>query len=78
MSDACHDTMDALPSTRDSRYRLCFEPLVREHPALSFPCDETGDVDLDAMSERAKLSYYYARTFIGREFHRPSVLQRLN
>ncbi len=54
-------------------YELRFQSLFHEGRALSFPCDAQGHVDIDALSERAKLNYLYARSLIGREFARPAV-----
>ena len=39
----------------------------------TFPCDPAGHVDLDAMSERERNSYLYARAVIGRELSMPAV-----
>ena len=55
-------------------YELRFCCLVNEGRALSFPCDASGHVDLDALSERARRNYFYARTVNGREFTLPAVL----
>jgi hypothetical protein len=54
-------------------YELRFQSLFDDGRGLAFPCDATGHVDLDAMSERARLNYLYARTVIGREFATPAV-----
>ena len=54
-------------------YELRFQSLFAEGRALAFECDAGGHVDLDALSERAKLNYLYARTVIGRDFALPSV-----
>lgn len=54
-------------------YELRFQSLFDEGRGYAFPCDATGHVDLDAMSERARLNYLYARTVIGREFATPAV-----
>ncbi|MCW5657216.1 MAG: hypothetical protein KIT60_05910 [Burkholderiaceae bacterium] len=54
-------------------YELRFRSLFDEGRGFSFPCDAAGHVDLDAMSERARLNYLYARTVIGREFATPAV-----
>ncbi|WP_280151179.1 hypothetical protein [Piscinibacter sp. XHJ-5] len=59
--------------TYSHRYELRFQSLFNEGRALAFPCDAHGRVDLDAMSERARNNYYFARTVIGREFAMPSV-----
>jgi hypothetical protein len=55
------------------RYMLRFQSLFAEGRALAFECDAGGHVDLDALSERAKLNYLYARTVIGRDFATPFV-----
>lgn len=54
-------------------YELRFQSLFHKGRGLAFPCDAKGHVDLDAMSERARLNYLYARTVIGREFATPDV-----
>jgi hypothetical protein len=54
-------------------YELRFRSLFDDGRGFSFPCDATGHVDIDAMSERARLNYLYARTVIGREFATPAV-----
>ena len=55
-------------------YRLRFSSLLGDAAARMFPCDAHGRVDLDALSERARNEYFYARTVIGREFRAPAVL----
>jgi hypothetical protein len=57
-----------------ARYELRFQSLFNEGRALAFPCDEGGRVELDALSEKARLNYLYARAVVGREFHAPAVL----
>jgi hypothetical protein len=56
-----------------ARYELRFSSLFDEGRGLSFPCDAEGHVDIDALSQRARLNYFYARTVIGREFTVPAV-----
>ncbi len=56
-----------------SGFELRFQSLFNEGRALAFPCDTRGEVDLDALSERARSNYFYARTVIGREFAVPAV-----
>lgn len=51
-----------------------FASLFREGYELAFPCDTAGHVDLDAMSERARENYFFARAMIGREFATPKVV----
>ena len=52
---------------------LRFDPLFGVGPALSFPCDAAGRVDLDSLAERARCNYFYARAVIGRHFGMPAV-----
>jgi hypothetical protein len=65
----------ATPTDRQAlAFELRFASLFNEGRALAFPCDASGQVDIDAMSERARSNYFYARTVIGREFAYPAVL----
>jgi len=57
-------------------YELRFQSLFDEGRGYAFPCDARGQVDMDAMNERARLNYLYARTVIGREFATPAVRHR--
>jgi hypothetical protein len=54
-------------------FMLRFDPLFGVGPALSFPCDAAGRVDLDSLAERARSNYFYARAVIGRQFAMPAV-----
>lgn len=58
------------------RYQLRFQSLFDEGRGFAFDCDAGGHVDLDALSERARINYFYARTVIGREFAMPCVEPR--
>lgn len=52
---------------------LRYQSLFREGRGFSFPCDERGGVDLDALSERARNNYLFARAMVGRELATPEV-----
>jgi hypothetical protein len=54
-------------------YMLRFESLFDGGRAMAFECDAGGQVNLDKLSERARLNYLYARTVIGRDFAMPRV-----
>ena len=56
---------------------LRFGSLFDEGRALTFPCDAQGRVQLDALSERARANYLYARAVVGREFATPAVVREL-
>ncbi len=60
-------------TTAASGFQLRFQSLFHEGRALSFPCDVGGTVQLDALSERARTNYLYARAVVGREFAVPVV-----
>ena len=56
----------------NSNYEIRFNSLFRGH-GLCFPCDEKGQVELDALSDRARENYLYARAVVGVEFAYPTV-----
>ena len=62
-----------IASHERGHFELRFQSLFNGGRALAFPCDASGHVDMDAMSERALSNYLYARTVIGREFAMPAV-----
>jgi hypothetical protein len=64
-------TRTSLP---DPGYEIRFQSLFKPGRALSFPCDAQGRVELDALSDRARDNYLYARAVVGREFAFPAVL----
>lgn len=66
------------PSAIEAQFQLRFQSLFNEGRALVFPCDQAGHVDMDALSERARHNYLYARTVIGREFATPAVIPALH
>ena len=49
-----------------------------EGRGLAFPCDCNGQVDLDALSDRARSNYLYARAVVGREYRQPAVCRSLS
>ena len=55
-------------------YQLRFQSLFQQGRGYAFPCDATGRVDMDLLSDQARNNYFYARTVIGREFAAPAVL----
>lgn len=61
-------------SSNSGHYELRFQSLFSEGRALAFPCDATGHVYLDALSERAMENYLYARAVVGREYATPLVV----
>jgi hypothetical protein len=63
--------IDTVPG---SGYEIRFQSLFNAGRALSFPCNAQGHVQLDALSDRARDNYLYARAVVGREFAVPAVL----
>ncbi len=62
------------PSCGDTNHELRFRSLFQDGRALSFPCNAAGQVPMDALSERLRHNYLYARAVIGREFFLPEVI----
>jgi len=56
-------------------HQIRFQSLHHEGRALAFPCDEQGRVALDALSEKARQNYLFARAVVGREYAYPVVLR---
>ena len=56
-----------------TRFQIRFRSLFHEGRGYAFPCDATGHVDLDALSERGRCNYLFARAMVGREFATPSI-----
>ena len=57
-------------------FEIRFESLYQAGKALAFPCDAMGHVEMDALSERARINYLYARAVVGREYAAPAVVTR--
>jgi hypothetical protein len=54
-------------------FQLCFRSLFQSGRGYAFPCDDAGHVDLDALSDRARNNYFFARAMVGRELSVPAV-----
>jgi hypothetical protein len=63
------------PHRERSAFELRFESLFHAGRGLAFPCDAAGGVDLDSLSERARINYFVARTTVGRDYSVPRVLR---
>jgi hypothetical protein len=61
-------------SAAPSAFELRFPSLSGAGCALSFPCDASGSVHMDSLSERARNNYLLARALMGRDYGWPSVL----
>jgi len=57
----------------DGAFEIRFRSLFNEGRGLSFPCDAQGQVALDALSDRARDNYLYARAVMGMEVAWPDV-----
>ena len=56
-----------------THFELRFQSLFDSGRGFAFPCDPTGHVDLDELSDRARNNYLYARAVVGRELSVPAV-----
>ena len=67
-------TMAQIASMSDAfGFEVHFHALFRQGFELVFPCDADGHVDLDALSDRAKANYLFARATVGREYSMPEL-----
>jgi hypothetical protein len=53
---------------------LRFPSLFDDGRGYAFPCDVRGEVNLQALSPRARDNYLAARSRVGRDFGQPAVL----
>lgn len=67
--------MNNLPTlaAAESHYELRFLSLFNRGRGFAFPCDALGRVEIDQLSERSRLNYYYARVVVGFELSGPTV-----
>jgi hypothetical protein len=63
----------AMNDSTPKQFELHFESLFGSGRAYAFPCDPEGKVDLDQLSEHARINYLYARAVVGRELAFPAV-----
>jgi len=56
-----------------AQHLLHFEPLTAGDAGLDVPCDPHGRVGLDALTDKLRNDYFFARTLIGRLFAAPTV-----
>ena len=56
-----------------ARYELRFQSLFNEGRGYAFPCDATGRVDMDALTDNARNNYLFARTVVGRDLSVPAI-----
>jgi hypothetical protein len=63
-----------MTESRLTQYELRFRCLSGRGRSFSFPCDRQGRVDLDQLSDRARISYLYARALVGRDLAVPAVM----
>ena len=61
------------PNTAVARCLLRFDSLFAPGRGMAFPCDDTGRVRLDELSEPARSNYHRALSLIGRELSIPYV-----
>ncbi|MBI5721177.1 MAG: hypothetical protein HZC37_26185 [Burkholderiales bacterium] len=66
--------MDTSPHPQDlQEFEIRFDDLFDSGRSLVFPCDAMGHVNIDALSDRARANYLYARAMVGREYSLPTV-----
>lgn len=58
---------------QQTAFEVRFDSLFTPGRALVFPCDDSGHVDLDALSERARNNYLFARAMVGKDYLAPSI-----
>lgn len=73
MSGASHSSGEVGAERVD--YKLRIQSLRDKQDVLTFPCDESGCVDMDAMDDATRNRYLYARALVGIEYAMARVAQ---
>jgi hypothetical protein len=60
-------------AARAFTHELRFVSLFHPGRGIAIPCDPSGAVDLDALTERMRNAYLGARAMLGREYAYPTV-----
>lgn len=55
------------------QFEVRFQSLFQQGRGMAFPCDASGRVKLDELSDRGRSNYFFARAMVGREYATPSV-----
>jgi hypothetical protein len=58
-----------------AHYELRFHSLYKPGRGYSVPCDASGRVDMDSLSDSERHQYLYARAIVGHELALPAVQQ---
>ena len=59
--------------SRSIGFVLCFRSLFEAGQGFIFPCDSSGAVDMDGLTDASRTNYLYARAMVGRELTVPAV-----
>jgi hypothetical protein len=63
-----------LTAIREARFELRYRGLLDPGRGFTFSCDAQGCVELDRLSERARVNYLLARATVGFDLVAPVVL----
>ena len=64
---------DVQPPVHALSHVLRFDSLFHPGRGVAVPCDASGRVDLDSLTERLRNAYHGARAMVGREYACPRV-----
>ncbi|MBL8315388.1 MAG: hypothetical protein JNK55_16735 [Rubrivivax sp.] len=66
-------TNAALAGAGSHSHELRFASLYNPGRGVCVPCDASGNVDLDSLTERLRAVYFGARAMVGRDYAFPTV-----
>ena len=61
------------PAAQALTHELRFASLFHPGRGVVVPCSESGNVDLDRLTERLRVAYLGARAMVGRKYAHPTV-----
>ena len=63
----------AAPRAQALAHELRFDSLFHPGRGVAVPCDASGRVDMDTLTERLRNAYLAARAMVGRDYACPRV-----
>jgi hypothetical protein len=64
---------DMYATNESASYELRFQSLFHEGRGYAFDCDADGHVDVDALSDRARMTFLTVQSLIGLDYATPAV-----
>jgi len=72
-ANPAHAVATPAPGAQATAHELRFDSLFHPGRGVTVPCDASGRVDMDTLTERLRNAYLAARAMVGRDYACPRV-----